>query len=132
MSDDQLFKVTFSGVITDEYDLDTTKSKFQTLFELEADQVDKFFNGEEYTLKDKVSEEVATNFAIHIMESGCECYVEPTTDDNDSKTDKENEESRHGDRRVTFRRPSRPGTIGPDRRALMSRRTVDKPRPTEE
>jgi hypothetical protein len=132
MSDEQLFRVTFSGVITGEYDLETTKNKFRVQFELPVDQVDKYFSGEEYILKDKVIEEVAMNFAIRIAESGCECYVEEITDNVESTTDPEKVEHRQGDRRITFRRPSRPGTIGADRRSLMSRRTDDKPKLTDD
>jgi hypothetical protein len=132
MSDGQLFRVTFNGVITGEYDLDTTKSKFREQFELPVDQVDKYFSGEEYVLKDKVIEEVAMNFAIRIAESGCECYVEEITDDVEFTTDSDKIEHRRGDRRITFRRPSRPGSIGADRRSLMSRRTDDKPKPTDD
>ena len=131
MNSEQLFRVTFNGVITGEYDLETTKNKFREQFELPADQVNKYFSGEDYVLKDKVIEEVAMNFAIRIAESGCECYLEETTDAAESTTDSEGEEHRHGDRRMTFRRPSRPGSIGADRRSLMSRRTDDKPKPTE-
>ena len=108
------------------------KNKFRKQFELPPDQVDKYFSGEDYVLKDKVIEEVAMNFAIRIAESGCECYLEETTDAVESTTDSEGEEHRHGDRRMTFRRPSRPGSIGADRRSLMSRRTDDKPKPTED
>lgn len=132
MSDEQLFRVTFNGVITGEYDLETTKNKFKEQFELPVDQVDKYFGGEEYILKDKVIEEVAMNFAIRIAESGCECYVEEIIDDVASTTDSEGVEHRHGDRRITFRRPSRPGSIGADRRSLMSRRTDDKPKLTDD
>lgn len=132
MSDEQLFRVTFNGVITGEYDLETTKTKFKKQFELPADQVDSFFNGEEYVLKDKVIEEVAMNFAIRIAESGCECYVEELTEGGESTTDSNGTEHRRGDRRITFRRPSRPGSIGADRRSLMSRRTDDKPKPTDD
>ncbi len=132
MSDEQLFRVTFSGVITGEYDLETTKNKFREQFELPVNQVDKYFSGEEYVLKDKVIEEVAMNFAIRIAESGCECYVEEINDDVEATTDSDKIEHRRGDRRITFRRPSRPGSIGADRRSLMSRRTDDKPKPTEE
>jgi hypothetical protein len=132
MSDGHPFRVTFSGVITGEYDLETTKNKFRDQFELPVDQVDKYFSGEEYVLKDKVIEEVAMNFAIRIAESGCECYVEEITDDVESTTDSDKIEHRRGDRRITFRRPSRPGSIGADRRSLMSRRTDDKPKPTDD
>jgi hypothetical protein len=132
MSDGQLFRVTFNGVITGEYDLETTKNKFRDQFELPVDQVDKYFSGEEYVLKGKVIEEVAMNFAIRIAESGCECYVEELTDDVESTTDSDKIEHRRGDRRITFRRPSRPGSIGADRRSLMSRRTDDKPKPTDD
>jgi hypothetical protein len=132
MSNDLLFRVTFSGVITGEYDLETTKNKFREQFELPADQLSNYFSGKDYVLKDKVLEEVAMNFAIRIAESGCECYVEEITDAVESTSDSEGDGHRSGDRRVTFRRPSRPGSIGADRRSLMSRRTDDKPKLTDD
>ncbi len=131
MNDAPLFRVAFSGVITGEYDLDTTKSRFARLFRLNQAKVDKLFNGKEYVLKDKVSEEVAMNFAIRIAETGCECYIETLPDIEIVAGSHKGQDRRKGDRRITFRRPARPGDITPDRRVLAGRRKDDQPRQTD-
>ena len=131
MRDEQLFRVTFSGVITDEYDLKTTKKMIGRLFRISPEKVERLFSGKEYVLKDNVTEDVAMNFGIRIAESGCECYVETVPDSVEIAASDGDTERREGERRTRFRRPSRPGSATGDRRILIGRRTEDQPKLTE-
>ena len=128
MNDEQYFRVAFGGVITGEYDLETTKKRFAKLFRLTAEKTNRLFSGKEYVLKDQVNEEVAMNFAIRIAEIGCECYIETLPEVVMTTGTPEFEERRNGDRRTTFRRSTRPQAKAQDRRALIGRRNDDQPR----
>jgi len=128
---EELFRVAFSGVTTGEYDLETTKARFQKLFRLAPGKVERLFNGKEYILKFKVDEEVAMNFAIRIAETGCECYIETLCDDALAFGTMEFKERRQGDRRVKFRRGPRQGADVFDRRIFVGRRKADQPVPVE-
>ena len=128
MSDEQLFRVAFSGIITGEYDLATTKDRFANLFRLDAKKTERLFSGKEFILKDHVSEDVAMTFAIRIAEVGCECYIE--TVHNEATGGMTAEERRNGERRTRFRRAHRLGA-DPDRRVLVGRRREDQPAQVE-
>ena len=125
VSDETLYRVAFSGVITGEYDLPTTKARFAKLFRLDERKTDRLFTGKEYILKDKVSEDVAMTFAIRIAEIGCECYIETVPEEIPTGASYD-AERRNGERRTHFRRANRPGA-GPDRRVLVGRRRDDAP-----
>ena len=129
MSDEQLFRVVFSGVTTGEYDLETTKTRFGKLFRLPPDKVSRLFSGKEYILKDKVIEEVAMNFGIRIAETGCECYIETLALGEGVYGSTHSPERRSGDRRVKYRRAERKGTTVSDRRITIGRRSEDQPKP---
>ncbi len=119
MSDQEdLFRVVFAGNITGDYPLDTTKARFGKAFKLPANRVERIFSGREFTLKSKLSEQEAMNFAVKLAEIGCETYIE-------SVDSLPFEERRKTIRRIRFRRGPRPGAIVPDRRLTPSRRKVD-------
>lgn len=126
MSDQQRYRVVFSGVLTGEYDLDTTKQHFAKLFHLEVAKVDKLFTGKEFILKEDLEEDRAMTYAMKIAEAGCECYIE-TIPDKDDITQQAGfvERRKADDRRQRFRRGPRPGAIIPDRRQNNGRRKAD-------
>ena len=128
MSDEILFRVVFNGRITGEYDLDTTRQHFQSLFRLDEKKVAKIFAAREVILKDSITERVAMNYAIKLAEIGCECYIEEVPRPDDISTQPGFVERRKGERRLRFRRAARPGAIVPDRRVLYGRRKTDKPK----
>lgn len=125
MDDEALYRVVFSGLITEEYDLKTTKRRFAKVFRQDAKRTQLLFSGKEHAIKSNVTEQVATDFAIKLMEIGCECYVElmPLADDISQQPGFV--ERRLAVRRRQYRRDPRPGSIVPDRRLLLSRRRVD-------
>ncbi len=103
---DEMYRVVFAGVLTGEYDLPTTKKRFGRLFRLNAKRTEALFSGKEYVVKNNVAEDVAMQLAFKISESGCECYVQEITDEDDLEYD---EKRSRGERRLRFRRPPRPG-----------------------
>ena len=114
-----LFRVVFSGVLTGEYDLKTTKLRFGRLFRLDPKRTEALFSGKEYVVKNNATEAIAMQLAFRISEVGCECYVQEITDADDA----DYEEKRiMGERRLRFRRGPRPGAIVPDRRLKIRRR----------
>ncbi len=127
----EIFRVAFRGVTTGEYDLANTKAGFQKLFRLTPDKVERLFSGKEFIIKDKVSEEVAMNFAIRLAEAGCECYVEVLSADALAFGGAGFKERRQTKSRVQFRRGPRQGAMIPDRRVVVGRRRADRPIPVE-
>ena len=128
MSDEVLVRVTFEGNTTNEYDLETTKRRFQKLFRLQKPQIERLFSGKSYTLKNNLTEAAAMDLAFKIADAGCECSIEPMPNENDiSLRAGFVEQRRIGNRRVKFRRPPRPGAIVPDRRNNNGRRVIDPP-----
>ncbi|MEX2488061.1 MAG: hypothetical protein WD356_00880 [Pseudomonadales bacterium] len=127
MSDQQRYRVVFSGVLTGEYDLDTTKRRFAKLFHQDVAKVEKLFTGKEFILKDDIEEDRAMTYAMKIAEAGCECYIEAVPDPNDiSQQPGFVERRKNGERRQRFRRGPRPGAIIPDRRNNNGRRKADQ------
>ena len=124
MDDDALYRVVFSGLITEEYDLKTTKRRFAKVFRQDAKRTELLFSGE-HVIKSNVTEQVATDFAIKLMEIGCESYVELMPHGDDISQQPGFQERRLAVRRHRYRRDPRPGSIVPDRRLLPSRRRVD-------
>ncbi|MFT7686499.1 MAG: hypothetical protein ACI9FB_001844 [Candidatus Azotimanducaceae bacterium] len=120
-----LLQIVFYGATTGEYDLETSKKRFQKLFNLPETRTEKLFGGQEFVIKSGISKEQAMNFAIKISEAGCECAIEDMPDENDPTNDPNFVEQRKGDRRVRTRRPPRPGAIVPDRRLMAGRRKGD-------
>ncbi len=125
-SDQQLFRVAFKGLLTGEYDLESTKKRLARLFRLDTSKIDKLFSGKEWILKNNVEEKVALQYAIKIAEAGCECYIEAVPDENDISQQPGFVERRKGERRVRHRRGPRPGAIIPDRRINPGRRREDR------
>ena len=120
-----LYRVIFSGSTTGEFELAECKKRFSALFKLDAQRTEKYFSGSEIVLKKNVTEDQAMDYAIRVMEAGCECIVEPMPDPGDLSLQPGFKEQRKVVRRKRFRRPPRPGAIVPDRRALPSRRKLD-------
>ena len=126
-----LFRVAFNGVTTGEYDLETSQERFQKLFRLPPEKVERLFSGKKYILKGEVDEETAINFAIRITETGCECYIETLSEDAIAFGASKFEERRRGVRRLRFKRGPRQGAKVTDRRILCGRRRSDQPIPVE-
>ncbi len=127
MTEEALFRIVFNGVTTGEYDLETTKKRFQKLFRLQAPKVEKLFSGKEYILKSNLAESVAMDFAFKLADVGCECAIESMPADDDISLAPDFVERRHsGERRIRFRRGPRPGAIIPDRRTNNGRRRTDE------
>ena len=122
----ELFRVAFNGVTTGEYDLETTKERFQKLFRLAPEKVERLFNGKKYILKGEIAEEAAISFAIRIAEIGCECYIETLSEDAIAFGSSKFVERRQEERRIKFRRGPRQGAKVPDRRILVGRRKSDQ------
>jgi len=120
--EEELYRVVFAGVLTGEYNLQTTKKRFARLFRLDARRTDVLFSGKEYVVKNNAPEDIAMALAMKISEAGCECYVQVITDEDDVDYD---EKRVQGERRLRFRRGPRPGAIVPDRR-LEIRRKKDR------
>lgn len=126
MSEEPLVKITFDGSMTGEFDEATTKKRFQALFRLQKNQVERLFSGKSYTIKKNLTEPAAMDMAIKIANAGCECVIEPMPDENDlSLQEGFVERRRIGNRRLKFRRGPRAGAIVPDRRTNNGRRKTD-------
>ena len=123
MSGDQRFRVVFNGSLTGEFDPETTRRNFARLFRLDEKKTSALFSGKEYVIKNNITESVAMDFMIKLVEIGCECIVEQLPDESDFYSGTEHRKS--GERRLRFRRPPRPGAIVPDRR-LKIRRVKDR------
>lgn len=121
-SQNELYRVVFSGNITEEFDLATTKKRFGKVFRLAPRKVDKLFSRQDMVLKNNVREELAMKFAIKVADVGCECYIEPVPHPSDISQDRDFVEQRAAPRRLWQRRPPRSGALTPDRRILVSRR----------
>lgn len=124
MSNQRLYRVLFSGALTGEYDLETTKKRFAKRFRLDNSKVDKLFTGKEFVLKDNIEEELAVTYAMKVAETGCECYIENVPNDMSEQAGFV-ERRQNGERRVRFRRGPRPGAAVPDRRQNKGRRKAD-------
>jgi len=125
MDEIELYQVVFSGQIAEEYDLDATKKNFARAFSLDGKKTERLFSGQEYVLKSNVTEEIASNFAMKLIEIGCECFVELMPFSNDVSQEPGFVEQRKSIRRHYYRRDPRSGSIVPDRRQLLSRRNID-------
>ena len=125
MDDEVLYRVGFSGQITEEYDLKMTKRRFAKAFRLNAKMTERLFLATDQVIKSNVTEQAATDFAIKLLEIGCECYVEPMPLATDISQQPGFDEQRKSVRRRYYRRESRPGSIVPERRLLSSRRHID-------
>lgn len=121
-SQNELYRVVFSGNITEEFDLATTKKRFAKVFRLAPKKVDKLFSRQDSVLKDNVVEAVAMKFAMKIADVGCECYIEPVPHAGDTSQQQGFVEQRGAVRRLWQRRPPRSGALIPDRRILVGRR----------
>lgn len=117
--EEELYRVVFAGVLTGEYNLQTTKKRFSRLFRLDARPTDVLFSGKEYVVKNSAPEDIAMALAMKISEAGCECYVQVITDEDGIDYDEKREQA---ERRLRFRRGPRPGAIVPDRRLEIRRK----------
>ncbi len=129
-SQNELYRVVFSGRITEEFDLATTKKRFAKVFRLAPQKVDKLFSRQDTVLKDNVIEGLAMKFAMKIADVGCECYIEPVPHTGDISQQQGFVEQRGGVRRLWQRRPPRSGTVIPDRRILVGRRREETAAPS--
>ncbi len=120
MDDEELYRVVFSGQITEEFDLKTTRRRFAKAFRLDAKTTKRLFSHSDHVLRSNVTERAATDLAIKLMEIGCECYVElmPLYSQQPGFR-----ERRKSVRRLRYRRDPRPGSVV--RRRLPSRRRLD-------
>ena len=119
------YRVVFCGQITEEYDLNTTKRRMAEVFHLPAKKTERLFSGEGHVVKSNTTELLATEFAVKLIEIGCECYVELMPLENDISQQPGFVERRTSVRRLRFRRGPRLNAWVPDRRELPSRRRED-------
>ena len=120
-----LYQVIFNGALTGEHDLAESKLRFSRLFKLDSARTERYFSGRDVILKKNISEAEAMDYAIKLVEAGCECFVELMPDPDDPTLQPGFVERRKTVRRRRFRRPPRAGAIVPDRRELPSRRKQD-------
>ena len=125
MSEKILYQVVFNGQLTDEFDLETTQRKFASLFGLSPEKTKRIFSGKDFILKSRISEQAANDYAMKLLEIGCECYVELMPHADDISLEAGFVERRKLIRRHYFRRNPRAGVITPDRRSVPSRRKID-------
>jgi hypothetical protein len=121
---EEIYRVVFAGNLTGDFPPDVTKARFARAFKLTQKKVDLIFGGKEFTLKSRLSENGAMEFAVKLAEIGCETYIEAIIL-NDPKSDPNFVEHRRTILRIRFRRGPRPGAIVPDRRFVTSRRQSD-------
>ena len=125
MAEQNNYRVVFAGDLTGEYDLNTTKRRFSKVFRLDEVKVHRLFSGLEYSLKTELTETRAMEFAIKLVEIGCECWIDLMPNPDDISQQSGFIERRKGQRRFQFRRGPRTGAVIPDRRMLRSRRKID-------
>jgi hypothetical protein len=124
MTEGPLFQINFTGTLTGEFDLSTTKQQFQKVFKVSPKKLEHLFRGNEVIIKSNITESTAMSFAIKIAEAGCECSIEPMPDADDLTSDPDFVNRRSGgERRIRFRRGPRAGAIVPDRRLTARRKT---------
>jgi hypothetical protein len=126
----ETYQVIFSGVTTEEFDLETTKKRFAKYFKLSMKKTERLFSGREHILKSKVSEDEAMRFAVAVATIGCECYIETVPYDDDISNQPGFVERRvSGERRMNppRRKTIRTTSINPDRRKNRGRRKTDPP-----
>ena len=116
---EQLFRVVFTGALTGEFDEATSKAQFSKMFRLDEARARRLFSGRESVIKNNVTEAVALQMMIKVLESGYECYVQEVPDEDEAEY---HEKRSGGERRVRYRRDPRPGAILPDRRLKMRRK----------
>lgn len=124
MNQESWFRVVFNGHLTGEFDLATTRQRFQQAFNLSERNVNRVFSRNEYILRDGLTEDEAWSFALRLAEIGCECFIEEISADLANAPD--SIDRRAGERRLRFRRAPRPGAIVPDRRSRAGRRKSDE------
>ncbi len=126
MNDEELYRVVFSGQLTEEYDLKTTKRRFTDAFRHGAKRTEHLFSGKARAIKSNVTEEAAKDLAIKLLEIGCKCYVDPIPLSNDISKRPWFNERRKAVRRHRYRRDPRPRANVLDRRLGGGRRDDDK------
>jgi len=99
--------------------------RFSKVFRLDEVKVHRLFSGLEYSLKTELTETRAMEFAIKLVEIGCECWIDLMPNPDDISQQSGFIERRKGQRRFQFRRGPRTGAVIPDRRMLRSRRKID-------
>ena len=115
------YQIIFDATVTGEYNLNTTRRRFEKVFGLDKPALEKLFSGKEILIKKNLSEGDALQFATKIADTGCECVIECMLEEGEENF-KENREL--GERRMRFRRHARPTAFVPDRR-LDIRRSND-------
>lgn len=116
---EQLFRVVFTGALTGEFDEVTSKALFSKQFRLDPKRARRIFSGAEHVIKNDVTEAVALQYMIKVLETGYECYVQEMPEADEIVYD---EKRSGGEQRVRFRRGPRPGAIVPDRRLKIRRK----------
>ncbi len=121
--EENLFQIVFSGTTTGEFDIETSRMRLQNLFQLPESRMNQLFSGKDFVIKANIAEQVAMNFAIKIVEAGCECSIEPIQDKNDLTNNRDFIDRRTGgDQRKYLRRAPRLGATVLDRRLTMRRK----------
>ncbi len=117
---EKLYQVLFDARTTGKYDLDTTKGRFSKLFALKKPVVEKLFSGEELVIRKDLPEDDAREFSEKIAQAGGKSFVDRMPDGEDSPGNT-GDARRSGERRIRYRRDSRPGAMVEDRRILIRR-----------
>lgn len=120
MTKEALFHIIFSGALSGEYDLQTTKRRFKKVFRLSDDQVEKLFSGKEFVIKTHVTESIAMKFAIKLSDIGCECAIQEALDPDLERLF----EARIAQRRLSFDHVTSGASVE-ERRLLIGRRKSD-------
>ena len=125
MAEQNNYRAVFAGGLIGEYDLNATKRRFSKVFRLDEVKVQRLFSGPEYSLKTELTETRAMEFAIKLVEIGCECWIDLMPNPEDISQQPGFVERRKGQRRFQFRRGPRAGAVVQDRRMLCRRRKTD-------
>jgi hypothetical protein len=130
MEEEVRYQIIFSGTISEEYDLITTKKRFAKFFKLNLKKTERLFTGKDHVLKTNISEAEAMKFAIAMANIGCECYMESLPHDDDISHQPGFVERRvSSERRISRprRKTLRTASINPDRRKIHRQRKTDNP-----
>jgi hypothetical protein len=119
---EELFRVVLTEALTGEFDQSMANRRFAKAFKLDRKPVDVLAQNGEQVIKNNVSESLAMNFMIKVLECGYECYVQEMPEEGLNYEEK----PRGGEQRLRFQRGPRPGAILPDRRLKIRRKREDR------
>ena len=113
----EMYQIRFDGTVTGEFDLETTKQRFEKIYCLARPALDRLFSGDDVIVKKNLTEDDAMRFAMKIVETGCESVIERMPVPGEEHLAPRSS----SDRRRRYRRDSREFAIVPDRRINIRR-----------